>query len=476
MTYPNVLVLDYMKTSGQITPEIQMQAEQFIAQGYQRLLTFEVPGGGFSLFGRSPAQTMLTAYGLMEFSDMARVHYVDPDLIQRTAEWLIAQQAPDGHWPVQGLTIESGWENLTNGNMPATAYVAWALGQAGFEDTEAVQRGLTYVRERMSLEDDSYALALVANALASGDPRGESTARVLEELEIRKVIEGDRVYWTTGLSSFMGARGSAASIEVTALIAHAMLEADAYAETVNGALNYLTAQKDSFGTWATTQATILSLKTMLLSATKGSESGEEATVRVTFNGEEADAIAINDANGDVVHLVSFTDKAMSGENKLAIDVEGKRSLMYQIISEYYLPWEMVPEPTPQEEAVSIQVAYDRTELEVNDVVTAKVQARLKVPGVSRMALLDLGVPPGFTVLTEDLSLLVEREVISRYELAARQVIIYLEDFSSEKPLTFSYRMRAKYPLKAKAPDSQAYDYYTPDRQGTQRPLQITVNE
>ena len=476
MTYPNILVLDYMKSSGQITPEIQMQAEQLIAQGYQRLLTFEVPGGGFSLFGRPPAQLMLTAYGLMQFSDMARVHYVDPDLIERTAQWLMAQQKSDGHWPVEGLTIESGWENLVNSDMPATAYVAWALIEAGYEDTDAVQRGLSYVREHLSLQDDSYALALVANALAGGDPQGDATKRVLAELESRKVVEGDRVYWTTDVPSFMGAQGNTASIETTAMVAYAMLKADAYPDTVNGALNYLTAQKDSFGTWNTTQATILSLKTMLLSATKGSEGGEDATVRVTFNGEEADPIAINDQNGDVVHLVSFTDKALPGENKLAIDVEGKRSLMYQIISEYYLPWELVPEPTPQEEAVSIQVEYDRTELAVNDVVTTQVQARLKLPGVARMAVLDLGVPPGFAVLTEDLSLLVERGVISRYELAARQVIIYLEDFSSEKPLTFSYRMRAKYPLKAKAPDSQAYDYYTPDRQGTQRPQEITVNE
>lgn len=109
MTYPNVLVLDYIKSTNQATPEIQMEAEQFIAQGYQRLLTFEVPGGGFSLFGQAPAQLMLTAYGLMEFSDMARVSYVDPALIERTAGWLMRQQAADGSWRPEGLTIESGW-------------------------------------------------------------------------------------------------------------------------------------------------------------------------------------------------------------------------------------------------------------------------------------------------------------------------------------------------------------------------------
>jgi uncharacterized protein YfaS (alpha-2-macroglobulin family) len=474
VTYPNVLVLDYLKSSNQNTPEILMQAEQYIAQGYQRLLTFEVPGGGFSLFGRPPAQLMLTAYGLMEFSDMSKVHYVDPALIERTARWLRDRQNPDGSWPVEGLTIESGWERLLRSELPATAYVTWALIGAGFEDTPEVQRGLSYVREHLDLKEDSYVLALAANALASGDPKGDFTLRVLAELDARKIVEGNRVYWGTSVSSFMGGKGNAGNMETTALVAYAMLKAEAYMDTANGALSYLVSKKDSFGTWQTTQATILSLRALLLSAKQGARGGDRATVRVSFNGEQADVIEITPANADVVHLLSFSDKARLGENALVIDVDGQRSLMYQVIAEYYVSWDQVPEGPPEKEAVAVQVSYDRSDLSVNDVVTAKVTAQLQIPGVARMAIVDVGLPPGFTVLSEDLDLLVERQIISRYELAARQIIIYLEEFSSKKPLEFSYRLRAKYPLKAQAPASQAYDYYTPDTQGIQRPQQITV--
>ena len=77
-TYPNVLALDYMKRTKKLTPEVHAKAEGFIANGYQRLLTFEVPGGGFSWFGQAPANKILTAYGLMEFYDMSQVHDVDP--------------------------------------------------------------------------------------------------------------------------------------------------------------------------------------------------------------------------------------------------------------------------------------------------------------------------------------------------------------------------------------------------------------
>jgi hypothetical protein len=73
-----VLALDYMKRTKKLTPEVPAKAEGFIANGYQRLLTFEVPSGGFSWFGNAPANKILTAYGLMEFSDMSKVHDVTP--------------------------------------------------------------------------------------------------------------------------------------------------------------------------------------------------------------------------------------------------------------------------------------------------------------------------------------------------------------------------------------------------------------
>lgn len=105
-TYPNVLALDYMKRTKKLTPEIHAKAEGFVATGYQRLLTFEVPGGGFSWFGNAPANKILTAYGLMEFHDMAKVYDVDPRVIARTSDWLVRQQQPDGSWKIRSSSTK----------------------------------------------------------------------------------------------------------------------------------------------------------------------------------------------------------------------------------------------------------------------------------------------------------------------------------------------------------------------------------
>lgn len=472
MTYPNVLVLNYLQTTGQANPEIQMTAERYVAAGYQRLLTFEVPGGGFSLFGQAPADVFLTAYGLMEFSDMARVYPVDEALIARTAQWLLAQQRSDGTWSDQGYSEH--WAIAAE--VPTTAYIAWSLIEAGYGDTPEVRHAISTVSEFALQEEDAYSLALVANALAAYAPEDSMTRAVLDKLYEMRTVEGDVVYWQ-GAASFLGATGQSGSLETTALAAIALMKAKAHPDAATGALAYLVQNKDSWGTWYTTQATILSLKALLLAAGQPGEAEGPAIVRVSLNNEQTQEIVIDATNADVVHLVTF-DHGFSptGANRVQIEVEGGGNLMYQVATRYYLPWDQVPMVETLEEPITIDLAYDRTELAVNDEVAVNVSVRLNREGTVRMALVDLGVPPGFTVLAEDLSRLVEQGLIARYELTGRQIIIYLEDFAYGAPLTFSYRLRARFPMRAQTPSSGAYDYYNPADRAVRAPLEITVNE
>ncbi|MGD8398515.1 MAG: alpha-2-macroglobulin family protein, partial [Anaerolineae bacterium] len=483
MTYPNVLVLDYLKSTGQSSPEVQMTAEQYINLGYQRLTTFEVAGGGFSLFGQPPADRMLTAYGLMEFADMARVHPVDEAIVDRAAGWLMAQQRADGSWENdQGLVHEDSWQKLGNERMPVTAYIVWALTEAGYEDERSTQAGLDYVRESWRDADDAYVLAFVANALAAADPDGGATEQALDELAAMATIEGNGAYWKSDIATFMGATGETGSIETTALAAYAFLRASQHTDLANQALTYLIQQKDSYGTWHSTQATILTLKALLLSVRKGGE-GADATVRVSLNGEETDPIRITEENFDVVQFVRFTDRPVVGDNALRIAVEGKGNMIYQVTTRYYVPWDRAPSFAEGEPLVDIDVAYDRTELSVNDTVEVSVRVELR-QGAARQAIVDLGVPPGFDVLSEDLASLVARHTdlpaeykgakLSRFDLTGRQIIVYLEDLQAGHPLAFSYRIRARYPIRAQTPPSSAYDYYNPTVGGVAAPAAIEV--
>lgn len=471
MTFPNVLVLNYLKQTKQASPEIQMKAENYIALGYQRLLTFEAPGGGFSLYGHPPASVMLSAKGLLEISDMAKVYPVDPALIQRTRNWLLAQQRPDGTW---GAAY--AMDRVASGEadpLPLTAYVTWAILESGLKDDARITRAIAYIKENAARAADGYTLAMVANALVAFDPNDSATRDALARLDALKVADGDGAYYPTKIGSFTGAYGLYGNIETTGLAAYAFLRAKQYPESAQRALTYLVQKKDPRGTWGSTQATILALRALIQSVIEAGEVAGDATVRVSFNGAQAKPIVINKENAGVVHIVTFDD-VNPGMNRIAFQVEGKGALAYQVSAHYYLPWQYVP-PTPEaEKLVDIQVRYDRTTLAVNDEVRVTADVRLTKAGTARMTIVDLGIPPGFTVLTEDLDVAVRAKTIARYELTARQIIVYLEEFDSKKPITFTYRLKAKFPLRAQTPSSTTYDYYNPSVTATQVPTMLTV--
>ncbi|GAP13432.1 large extracellular alpha-helical protein [Longilinea arvoryzae] len=493
-TYPNVLVLDYLKNTQQLAPEVQMKAEEYINLGYQRLLTFEVAGGGFSLFGDAPADRMLTAYGLQEFSDMSRVHSVDEALIQRTADWLLAQQESDGSWKNdRGLVHEGSWAALGDDRTPVTAYIVWSLISAGQFDDAGVQKGLEYVREHATQMDDPYALALVTNALVAadrerGDTLSSATQAALDRLAGMAQRSGSQAFWSSQVATFMGGEGQTGSVETTALAAYAMLRARYDPQLSTAALTYLIQTKDNAGTWYTTQATVLALKALIESVSAGGE-GANATLTVTLNGGQERTLEVTPETFDVVQMVSFEDVLPGAENHIAIQMQGQGNLMYQVVSSYYLPWDKLaqyPELQPQQELVSIDVAYDRTELAVNDTVTVNVTVNLNQPGgKAESALIDLGLPPGFTVMSEDLDAWVARfndvpedydfPAIQRYELTGRQILVYITNLQEGKPLEFSYRLLARFPLQAQTPSSSAYDYYNPDVNGLDDPQTLVVN-
>jgi hypothetical protein len=359
----------------------------------------------------------------------------------------------------------------------ATSYVAWALIEAGYEDTWEVTQAISALRDQVRWEKDVFNLALAANALAAYDPSDPVTRQAIDALYEMRVEEGDTIYWESGSTAFMGATGQSGSVETTALAAYAFMRSGAHLYAAQGALSYLIQAKDSWGTWSSTQATILSLRALLLANELGGSATGQATIRVSLNNELTQEILVDETNGDVVHQVTF-DRGFSptGDDEVQIEVEGGGNLMYQVTTRYTLPWDLVPPALPEQEPITIDLSYDRTELAVNDVVTVDVRVQLHKEGVVTMALIDLGVPPGFTPLTEDLNLLVEKGLIARYELTGRQIIVYLENLSSEAPLTFSYRLRARFPMRARTPPSSAYDYYNPESPAIRAPLLLTVEE
>ena len=278
------------------------------------------------------------------------------------------------------------------------------------------------------------------------------------------------------MATYMGGAGEVSNIETAAMTAIALLRLEQHQEMAQGAIDFILSQRNPNGMFYSTQTTVLALKALLLAAEQGGQEGP-ATVTVTLNGEQVQTINVTDENADVVQIVSFDDLNPSG-NEVAIAVEGAPNghptLQYQVVTDYYLPWDAVPSTPVAEKAVQIDVTYDRTELQVNDIVNVTAAVQLLAPGVAGTLLVDLGLPPGFSPLTEDLDALVAQGLIARYELTGRQILIYMTDVPSGQRYTLPYRLQARFPIQAQTPSSQAYDYYTPEQQDTATPQRIIV--
>jgi uncharacterized protein YfaS (alpha-2-macroglobulin family) len=478
-TYPDILVMDYLKTSKKITPEIQAKAEGFISLGYQRLVTFEVPGGGFSWFGQAPANKILTAYGVMEFSDMSRIHEVDQRLIERTQNWLASQQQPDGSFKPDTYFINEGATTRYNTDVVRiTAYIGWALASTGYKG-EAVEKAKQYVASHVTGKEDAYTLAVIANFAADFAKDKAWTDQAINALAA-KVTEGPKTaYWKQEGETPTSARNDSADLETTALAAQALLKSGQKSTLAKKALDYLTEKKDAFGNWQSTQATILSLKAFLLSFTKGTNADTAGTVEVSIDGKPADRVQITKDNNDLLYLVDLKAYTHEGAHRVALSFNGKGSMQYQIVGRYFVPWARRVEAGPRE-PLTIDLSYDRTQLAQDEIATAKVQVTNNTPAKAKMIMVDLGIPPGFEPSGEDFAGLVDSTrdknggKLEKYTITAKQVILYFDGLNPRQRIEFSYKLRAKFPVRAKTIASRVYEYYNPTVEDKTKPVEMTV--
>src|SRR6185369_11481237 len=101
--FPNILIVDYLRKNRIASPQLMMKCESYLNAGYQRLLTFERPGGGFDWWGSGEPLIWLSAYGLQEFSDMSKVYPIDRGIIDRTQRFLLNKMDKDATWSNIGV-------------------------------------------------------------------------------------------------------------------------------------------------------------------------------------------------------------------------------------------------------------------------------------------------------------------------------------------------------------------------------------
>ncbi len=469
--YPNALILDYLRRSKKSTPEVEKKALAYLEQGYQRLLSFEVRGGGFSWFGQAPANKILTAYGVEEFFDMARVTHVDKQVIARTQRWLAEQQKPDGSWAPDTQFINEGATNHFNSDVVRiTAYIAVALKHSGWRGPE-VARASDWVRLHLKSErpSDSYTLALVSELLSTGSSSagGGELDAVLERLWSERRDQDKTSWFTPSEKTPTHGDGKSATVETTALAAYAMLQAPgASLSRVERAVGYLLGAKDTFGNWYSTQATILSLKALLA---YGEKAGQKArgTAVVLVDGREAGRVRVA-PEVEALQVVDLPAAALAGEHAIEVRFDGQGPIAYQIVGRY---WEPSRAAAPGKD-FEVATRLDHSNLKPGGVLVEEVRVSPGAGGLD-MPIVTAGLPPGFDVDGEELEALVRNHVVEKVQHGARELTFYLNRI--DKPLTLKLHLTSRFPETVQVPAATAYEYYQPERRAAGQAVVVTVD-
>lgn len=464
--YPNIMIMSYLQKQKRTSPALLAKAKTYLNASYQRLLTFEHPNGGFSLWGpkqdREPT-LWLSAYAMHQFSDMAKVWDVDPKILKRTADYLWKKQSPDGSWSDSDDVVR---------NLEVTCYVAWSLFPNSTNKDAEKQKTLEFIRKHINQNSPSYTLALAANALAELAPKDELTLAVLGHLQksiqknqgmnMRFVSNGNR----RTLSSSWGTYGD---VETTALTVLALEKLAPRDPSATDLLGYLVKTKSPQGTWGTTSATILSLKALTLAGPAVSAENLDVIIRLDDTVVAKGEVSLN--NFDVVQHFDLGKYAKKGKQQLSIEVDGETNANLQIVTSYYLPWDQQTRGT-----LKINAQFNRLRLPRGEKTTGNVTVKCLGDSPAHNVMVELPVPPGFSVNEDEFAAMRVSGKIKQFEISNDRVTLYLADIDANNEKTFEYTLNARLTGTMQARSIRAYEYYRPDNVTALAPMTFTVSD
>jgi hypothetical protein len=92
-----------------------------------------------------------------------------------------------------------------------------------------------------------------------------------------------------------------------------------------------------------------------------------------------------------------------------------------------------------------------------------------------------GIPPAFELLSQDLSYREKSASqksgrLEKFSLTTTQAILYFDSIAPNGNFALSFRLRAKYPIRAHTFVSRVYEYYAPEVGSLAPPVQLEVRK
>ncbi|MDM4013831.1 MG2 domain-containing protein [Roseiconus lacunae] len=472
--YPNVMAFQLMQVDGGVDPSDRRRIESLLRRGYRKLVSYECRELGYEWFGNDPGHEALSAFGLMQFSEMAKVIEVDEEMLQRTRRWLLDRRDGDGGFKRNSRHLHA-WsvqQEIVN------AYVLWALSEAATSSDQSTRFINELGKEIDQLErvatesDDAYLIALSAITLENAN-RTEVAKRLRERLVDFQKPDGH----LDGVTTVTQSGGFSKQVETTALVILAWNADDQHVQQLRKATDWLLANRRGGG-FGSTQATVLALKALVMThrMIAGDGSGE---LELVVDNEIVDTIRWSDAKqeGVVYRLPNDVCKRIENDPSVAVELRSREqvSLPYtlQLVGQTKSPQS---DPScPLELHVNFPKSSDSGSINAGDSINVQVSVVNKDDQGQPMSVAVIGLPGGLEPVIEHLEQLRQNGVVDYYELIGRDVVCYWRTFAPGERKEFSLFCVGQIPGRYTGPPSRAYLYYTAEQKTWHDPLVIEID-
>ena len=460
-SYPMVMAQQYFLTHTGIEPRIIARARDLLETSYKRLTGFESRSRGYEWFGGNPGHEALTAYGLMQFTDMAQVRNVDQDMLGRTRTWLLGRRDGKG-----GFDRDARGHGAGIGSAPTTttnAYITWALVESG---EKGLEKEVASVRSSADSTTDSYIVALAANILhATGDHEG--ARRFMDKL-VRNQEAGGRVTGaTTGITQ---SGGESLAIETTALAVLGWIREPQYTSNVEKGMKWII-ESSRNGRFGSTQSTVLALRAIVAYDAARARPKAAGRVLLILDGKAVGAPVHFTVNSqDAIVLPEFASELKPGKHTMVVKMEKGSSMPFSMSVKYN---STLPDSAEQAQ-VGIQVLLKDGQVQEGAVTEAIVSIVNKSDEAIPTPVAIVGVPGGLEVRHDQLKELVKSGKVDAYEVRGREVILYWRYLKPKDNLDLPLSLVAAIPGTYTGPASRAYRYYTEEYKSWAPGLKVNI--
>ncbi len=449
-TYPNILALNFLQETGDPNAEIKKKALEYIDKGYKRLIGFESKSGGFEIFGGDPGSERLTAYGLMEFSDMKKVYNnVDEKMFVRNKTWLLSKRNGKGSFTAN---MTSGYDQKYKEMI--NAYIIYALSEIGEKNIDLEFQ--TAYKEAIKSEDN-YQIGLMANAAFNLNKKaeGENLLNIF-----RKNLPKQAIGKLAAQTSMTYSDGGALQVEISALLAMAMQKADNQnvsnsKKELYDLMSYIIQMRQKGGFYST-QATILALKAIVGYEKFTRKTRENGIITVFVNGKEAGKQAYQATDKSKITITGLEKYMQEGKQDVRVMFSNVKSGVPYSVD---VAWNSFTPNSSKKCKLDINTTIAAKSINTNQTLRLTTTLRNTTNDVQPTPMAIVGIPAGLSAQAWQLKELQEKGVFDYYEVRKNYVVFYYREIRPNEVKTVNLDLKADVSGNYTAPASVAYLYY-----------------